>query len=75
MLGGGVDSACFAPPLFTLLLASFLLVAVGLSSVTLPDLAFLSLDGFGTGVASKLRLQLHHARPDRVTLPAGLIAL
>ena len=56
MLGGDVDSACFAPPLFTLLLASFLLVAVGLSSIALPDLAFLPLDGFGARVTSELRL-------------------
>lgn len=75
MLGGDLSSALFAPPLLALLLASFLLVAVGLASVALPELALLPLDGFGTGVSSELRLQLHHARPDRVTLPARLIAL
>lgn len=75
MLGGDLSSALFAPPLFALLLASFLLVAVGLSSVALPDLALLPLDGFRAGVSSKLRLQLHHACPDRVTLPTRLIAL
>lgn len=75
MLGGNLGSALCAPPLFTLLLTSFLLVTVGLSSVTLPNLTLLPLDGFGTGVSSKLRLQLHHACPDRMTLPTGLIAL
>lgn len=75
MLGGDLSSALFAPPLFTLFLASFLLIAVGLASVALPDLTLLPLDGFRTGVSSKLRLQRHHARPDRMTLPTGLIAL
>ena len=75
MLGGDLGSALFAPPLFPLLLASFLLITVGLSSVALPNLTLLPLDGFRTGVSSKLRLQLHHACPDRMTLSTGLIAL
>lgn len=75
MLRGDLSPALFAPPLFTLLLASFLLVTVRLSSVALPDLTLLPLDGFGAGVSSKLRLQLHHAFPDRMTFPAGLITL
>lgn len=75
MLGSDLRSALFAPPLFSLFLASFLLIAVGLSSIALPDLTLLPLDGFRAGVSSKLRLQLHHASPDRMTLPTGLIAL
>ena len=75
MLGGDLSSALFAPPLFTLFLASFLLVAVRLSPGALPDLTLLPLDGFRTRVSSKLRLQLYHASPDGVTLPTGLIAL
>lgn len=75
MLGGDFSSAQFAPPLFTLFLASFPLITVGLSSVALPDLTLLPLDGFRTGVSSKLRLQLHYTCPDRMTLPTRLIAL
>lgn len=75
MLRSDLSPALFAPPLFSLLLAAFLLIAVDLSSITLPDLTLLPLDGFRAGVSSKLRLQLHHARPDCMTLPAGLVAL
>jgi len=75
MLCGHFSSALFAPPLFTLFLASFLLVAVGLPSAALPYLTLLPLDGLGTRVSSKLRLQLHDACPDRMTLPTRLVAL
>lgn len=75
MLGGGLRSALFAPPLFSLLFASSLLVAVSLTSVALPDLALLPLDGFRARVSSKLWLQRCGACPDGVTLPAGLITL
>lgn len=75
MLGGDFRSALFAPPLFSLLFASPLLVAASLASVALPDLTLLPLDGFRTRVSSKLWLQRDGARPDGVTLPAGLITL
>lgn len=75
MLGGDLGPALFAPPLFSLLFASSLLVAVRLTSVALPDLTLLPLDGFGAGVSSELRLQHYGACPDGVTLPAGLITL
>lgn len=41
----------------------------------LSDLALLPLDGFGTGAAPELRLQLDHAGADGVTFAAGLVAL
>ena len=75
VLGGDLSFALFAPSLFALLLAAFLLVTVGLSSSALPDLALLPLDGFSTCVSSKLRLHIQHAGPDRMTLTTGLIAL
>lgn len=67
--------ALLALPLVPLLLASFLLVTVGLSSVALPDLTLLPLDGFSTGGSAELRLQHQHARAYRVTFPTGLVAL
>lgn len=75
MLCGDLSRALFAPPLFTLFLAAFLLIAVRLSSVALPYFALLPLDGLGTRVSSKLRLKLYDACPDGVTLPTGLVAL
>lgn len=75
MLGGDLRSALFAPPLFSLLFASSLLVAVRLTSVALPDLTLLPLDGFRAWVSSKLWLQHGGACPDGVTLPTGLITL
>ena len=75
MLRGDLSPALFAPPLFTLLLASFLLITISLSSVALPDLTLLPLDGFRTGVSTKLRFKLHHACPDCMSFPAGLITL
>lgn len=75
MLRSDLRFTLFAPPLFSLFLASFLLISVGLPSIALPDLTLLPLDGFRAVVSSKLRLQLHHACPDCMTLPAGLIAL
>lgn len=75
MLRGDLNSALFAPPLLTLFLASFFVLAVGLTSAALPDLALLPLDGFRAGVSSKVRLQLHAACPDHVTFPTGLVAL
>lgn len=75
MLRRDLSSALFAPPLFSLLFASPLLVAVSLSAVALPDLTLLPLDGFGAGVSTKLWLQRHGAGPDGVTLPAGLVTL
>lgn len=74
MFSGALDPA-FAPPLFALFLASFLLIAVALSPAALPDLTLLPLDGFETGVSAKLGLQCHLACPDHMTLPTGLIAL
>lgn len=75
VLGGELRSALFAPPLFSLLFAPPLLVAVSLTSVALPELTFLPLDGFGARVSSELWLQGRGASPDGVTLPAGLITL
>lgn len=75
MLGGDLRSALFAPPLFSLLFASSLLIAVSLTSVALPDLALLPLDGFRARVSSKLWLQRRSACPDGVTFPARLVTL
>lgn len=63
------------PALTVLLLLSgffaFLsLIAVGAALITLPDLALLSLDNLGAGLAPELRLQLYHPCSDHVTLPA-----
>lgn len=75
MLRSDLSPALFALPLFSLLLTPFLLIAVDLPSITLPDLTFLPLDGFRAGISAKLRLQHHHASPDCMTLPTGLVAL
>lgn len=75
MLRGALSSSLFAPPLFTLFLATFLLVAVAQPSVALPDLALLPLYRLRTRISTKLRLKHHHACPDGVTFPTGLITL
>lgn len=44
-------------------------------AAALSDLALLPLNGFGTGAATELRLQLDHAGADGVTFAARLVAL
>lgn len=80
LLGGGGGGGCLSllaapPPLpCTSPLAAAPPLLLGFASA-LSDLALLPLDGFGTGAAAELRLQLDHAGADGVALAAGLVAL
>lgn len=63
-----------SPPLCRVLLG-FFAVASPQAPCAPPDLTPLPLHGFRTRDSAELGLYLHHAGPDHVTLPAGLVTL